>query len=80
MSWEDDPDLPLPEDIDEFGDNDPAEMQCPACGATVSEEAQQCPACGDWITPVEPGGVFSKKGLLVAAVVLMLLAMWLWVF
>lgn len=76
MAWDDDDrDLPLPQDVEDFGDDEDAEMECPACGAGVVEDAQKCPVCGDWITPVEPGQVFSKKWWLVIAVLIMLYAM-----
>ncbi|MCB9857464.1 MAG: hypothetical protein H6818_17420 [Phycisphaerales bacterium] len=75
MAWDDDNDLPLPQDIDAGYDDDLEEMECPSCGARVVEDAQKCPACGDWITPVEPRGAFSKKWWLAIAVLLMLYAM-----
>lgn len=82
MGWNDDSDsdLPLREDMDDWGDDSPAEMQCPSCGAKVFEDTSKCPACGDWITPVEPSGAFSKKWWLVIAVLLMLYAMFRFVF
>ena len=76
MNWDDDEnDLPLRQDIDAAGEDEPAEMECPSCGSRVIEDAQQCPACGDWITPVEPRGAFSKKWWFAIAVLLMLYAM-----
>lgn len=80
MAWDDDPDLPLPEDMDKFGDDEPAELECPSCGAPVLEDTQKCPACGDWITPSHPSGAFSKKWWLALAILLMLLAMWRFIF
>jgi len=80
MTWDDDSDLPLPENMDEFGDEAPADMASPSFGAAVTEEANKCPACGDWITPAHPVGAFSKKWWLAVAVLLMLLAMWRFIF
>jgi endogenous inhibitor of DNA gyrase (YacG/DUF329 family) len=72
-----DRDLPLPQDIDS-GDDLP-EMMCPACGGVVTEDTQKCPHCGDWITAAEAGSASplrSRRWMLIAAVLLMLLAMW----
>ena len=74
MMWDDDSDLPLPEDLDDANDA-PAMMECPSCGAPVIEDAEKCPACGDWITPIEPSGAFSKKWWIAVAVLIMLYAM-----
>lgn len=76
MDWDDsNNDLPLREDIDGAHGDEPAEMECPSCGAQVSEDSAKCPVCGDWITPIEPSGAFSKKWWLAVAVLLMLYAM-----
>lgn len=76
MSWnDDDRDMPLAQDVDEFGGDSPAELECPSCGASVIEDTSKCPVCGDWITPTEPRGAFSKKWWLAIAVLLMLFAM-----
>lgn len=44
-----------PDEPDRDDDDAPAEMACPSCRATVTEDTQKCPQCGDWITPVDPG-------------------------
>ncbi len=76
MSWNhDDRDMPLSQDVDEFGSDEPAELVCPSCGASVIEDTAKCPVCGDWITPTEPHGAFSKKWWFAIAVLLMLYAM-----
>lgn len=77
---DDDPNLPLPTDMDDGGEDDfdLPPMQCPNCRATVTEDTQKCPACGDWITPedVGQGNFWSKHSWKIIAVLLMLLAMW----
>ncbi len=45
----DDPDAPLPEDLED-GDEDADEIiTCPNCGRSLHEEAAMCPHCGEWI-------------------------------
>jgi len=81
LSWnDDDRDMPLEADIEAFGGDEAEELSCPACGAMVVEDTPKCPHCGEWITPIEAGGAFSKRWWLVVAILLMLLAMWRFVF
>src|SRR5437016_5297539 len=35
---------------DEFLPGDPAEVPCPHCGATITEDHQRCPACDMFIS------------------------------
>ena len=49
----DDEDWELPDEEEEgYGDDDgeTPTIDCPACGATVYEDAEQCPVCGEYIT------------------------------
>jgi len=42
---------PLPEDLEEFGDDESADVApCPACGAEIYAEADRCPYCGQYVT------------------------------
>ena len=74
-----DHEFPSDDDLSADGE-EPAELACPSCGADVMEDAQKCPQCGDWITPVDPAGAGWRRWLLIAAVLLMLLTMLLWMF
>jgi len=40
-----------PQEIDliELGGDEPARVECPSCGAEISEEAQRCPHCGQYV-------------------------------
>lgn len=72
-----DRDMPQAHDLDSR--DDLPEMMCPACGGGVVEDTQKCPHCGDWITAVDPrkgAPLRTRRWMLWAAVLLMLLAMW----
>ncbi|MFQ5502748.1 MAG: hypothetical protein ACE5EQ_10675 [Phycisphaerae bacterium] len=68
---------PLPQDLVDDSDELP-EMQCPNCRRLICEDTQKCPYCGDWIIAVDPPTAkwHTRRWMLVAAVMLMLLAMW----
>ncbi|MFQ5412093.1 MAG: hypothetical protein ACE5EC_07335 [Phycisphaerae bacterium] len=72
-----DPDAPLPQDLIDDGDALP-EMMCPNCRGLICEDTQKCPHCGDWIPAGDPPGSRRRvrRWAFLAAVVLMLLAMW----
>ena len=46
---DEDPDSPLPADLDS-GDPEDHVAQCPSCGQSVYDDSEKCPYCGDWIT------------------------------
>ena len=60
-------------DMIRFGSDEPPDMMCPSCRATVSEDTQKCPHCGDWITPVDPNGAGIRRWMFIIAAIIMLL-------
>jgi predicted nucleic acid-binding Zn ribbon protein len=68
-------DHPLESDLHDS--DDLAEMFCPKCRASVTEDTQKCPHCGDWITPVERSSTGPRR-IVYVAIVLFMVAMILW--
>ncbi len=79
--YQDDEDRDLPQEQDLDRDSfSLAEMVCPCCKATVTEDTQKCPHCGDWITPEHPSKHSRRRWLFIAVVLLMLYAVIRWTF
>jgi hypothetical protein len=65
---DEDPDLPLPEDVERFGD---VTMTCPQCGATLYDDVALCYNCGRAVGPgTERKGAPLWAVLVAVAVVL----------
>lgn len=71
--WEDD-EYEL--DNDDQGDDSSEQLPCPACGASVYEEAEQCPHCGDWINP-RRSAARHRPWVWITAVILLGIFAWL---
>ena len=46
----DDPENPDASDMDEDDEEGPDVVECPRCGAEISEDAQRCPRCGSYLS------------------------------
>jgi predicted amidophosphoribosyltransferase len=68
---------PLESDVGDSADL--AEMYCPSCRASVTEDTQKCPSCGDWITPVGRSATgIRKRAYIVIVVILVVIILWMW--
>src|SRR5262249_48090039 len=63
---------------DEFLPGEAAEIPCPHCGATITEDHQRCPKCGTFISredDPEAGGT-GRTWVIVVAVLLLVTIIW----
>jgi predicted nucleic acid-binding Zn ribbon protein len=75
---EDDPENPDESDIDEDDDEGPDLVECPRCGAEISEDAQRCPRCGSYLSQ-EDTRPRKPPWMLITAVVLVVAILVSWV-
>ena len=69
--WDDDPDMPLEQDLDSDDDaDDDILITCPSCGGDVYDDAPKCPHCGDWIVEPSASARLHWVWLLTAVVIL----------
>ncbi|MBI3098629.1 MAG: hypothetical protein HYY93_10365 [Planctomycetes bacterium] len=58
-------------------DDDPADtLDCPACGASIYEEAERCPRCGEYATP--GGSTGTPRWIFWTAVLCLLAILFVW--
>lgn len=76
----DDPNDPLPEDLDDGEDDDPADGEpCSNCGNEIYAGQALCPHCGEWVTGESAAAGRSRGWLwpgVVALLIAIILVMW----
>lgn len=63
---------------DEFLPGDAAEIPCPHCGATITEDHQRCPKCEMYLTKEDPGPRSGKGWVWAVLMALCLLMALMW--
>jgi len=73
-------DIDAPQDIDlEYGRGEEYDIDCPACGKPIHEDADLCPHCGQWMFTESPAAQRSRKWfwpVMVAVLIALILVMW----
>lgn len=75
----DDPDAPLPEDIDDHLDDEEGTLTCSHCRREIHEDAGVCPYCGEWVIDDSPAAARSRGWfwpIMVGLLVALILSVW----